>query len=97
MELLLKLANDGSTVVGGPTRIIMWVGQPGCQQFHYGTGFSIPKMGSCQHQLQPVPAGAFFFVRRILVFPIHQAETSSHLSPNLVTRVTDFLDLLMKK
>ena len=59
--------------------------------------FPFPKWAFANIRPNLVPVGPFFFVRRILVFPIHQAETSSHLSPNLVTRVTDFLDLLMKK
>jgi hypothetical protein len=52
----------------------------------------IPEMGFCQDQACPVAAGAFFLMQRILFFSIHQGDTNSHLSPNLVTPVTDFLE-----
>src|ERR1019366_7362115 len=46
MEFLLKLAkglaNGGSTVVGGPTRIIVSVRPRRCQQFHGKLGFQFP-------------------------------------------------------
>jgi hypothetical protein len=41
-----KLPTQQVNVVGGPTRLIVCLRQPGCQQFHYGTAFSIPKIGS---------------------------------------------------